>query len=101
MRSLTINEANVVSGADYSSDIVTAAATIYVGTTIGRFAAAFTHAGFTTAASLSAGIAPLSLALTTTGQILAPVMFFCAPIAVFNAIYPGVIEEKLTQYINN
>ena len=97
MRTLLTNEMNAVSGAGYSEDIVTAAASIYVGSNIGGFAAAFTKAGFTGASTAFAGTG-IAAPLAMMGQIMAPAIFFLAPALAFDAVYPGVLAEKFAAY---
>lgn len=100
MRSLTNNEISAVSGADYSSDVMTAAASIYVGSFIGGAASTIAGAACTGVANIYtiAGATSLAWMMTTTGQILSPVMYFAAPIIAFETIYPGVIAEKIEPY---
>lgn len=90
MRTLSSNEINSITGAGYSEDIITTAASIYVGSAIGSAASAISATAFSTGLS---AIAPL-------GTIVTPLMYFAAPVLVFEAVYPGVIAEKIESYFN-
>jgi hypothetical protein len=103
MRQLSRTEIQAISGAGYSEDIVTAAASIYVGRGIGGAAAGLTTAAFKGAAALvgvAECLAPVATALTTMGAIAAPIMFFAAPAMAFEYAYPGVIEKAVTSYFS-
>lgn len=103
MRTLSKNEINSISGAGYSEDIVTVAASVYVGSAIGNAASAFSATAFTSAVNLIGTVgplAPLGYAVGTLGSVVTPVMFFAAPLFVFDAVYPGVIAEKVEGYLN-
>lgn len=97
MRALSNNETNSVTGAGYGDDIAAVAASIYVGSTIGRLASAVSYAAFAGAASI-AGTGPLAFALGSAGAIVSPLMFFAAPVLAFDAVYPGVIEATVDAY---
>lgn len=100
MRTLSYNEMNQVAGAAYQEDIITTAATIYVGSTIGSVTSNICTATFAGATSLlgTSTAAPLGFAIGTIGSVITPIMYFAAPVLVFDAIYPGVIAEKLEPY---
>ncbi|MCS5710419.1 hypothetical protein [Candidatus Berkiella aquae] len=102
MRTLSNNEINQISGASYQEDIITAAASIYVGSAIGSAASSITAATFAGAANVFSGTcaAPLGFALGTLSSVITPIMFVAAPVLVFDAVYPGVIAEKVEAYFN-
>lgn len=103
MRTLSSNEVNNVTGAGYSENIITAAASIYVGSTIGGAASAISSAAFAGTASLVgtvSGLAPIAAGIGAAGAVVSPVIFFAAPVLAFNAVYPGVIAEKVGTYFN-
>lgn len=103
MRTLSNNEINNVAGAGYNEDIITAAASIYVGSAIGGAASGISSAAFAGTASLIgafSGFAPLASAVGTVGMLVSPVVFVAAPVLAFSAVYPGVITEKVGAYFN-
>lgn len=103
MRRLSNNELNSVTGAGYSEDIMTAAASIYVGSAIGRAALSISTFAFTGAANAigtAGALAPLGNTVGMLGSIVSPILYFAAPLLVFDAVYPGVIAEKVNTYIN-
>ncbi len=92
MRNLTVNEINAISGAGYAEDIVAAAATLYVGKSIGMFAF-----GFTKAAVLLA-VSPVNAPLAA---LAGGAMLISAPIAVGAYVLqqnPGMQEALSEQF---
>lgn len=103
MRTLSSNEINSVTGAGYSEDILTAAASIYVGSAISGAAKIISAAAFAGAANALGTFSllqPLGSVVGFLGTVASPIMYFAAPLLVFDAIYPGVIAEKVEPYFN-
>lgn len=94
MRTLSFNEINSVSGAGYNEDIITAAASLYVGSTVGRFASTLTTAAFSSIATI-AGRNNVGATISTIGNIAAPIMFFAAPLMLAETMYPGLVSKKI------
>ena len=84
----------------WPTHLITSAASIYVGSTIGGAASTISSIAFAGAASLASGTAPLAFAIGSIGAVVSPVMFFAAPLLAFDAAYPGVIAEKAGAYFN-
>lgn len=102
MRALSNSEIHHIAGAGYREDIVTAAASIYVGSTIGGAATTLSQFAFAVAAETIGSIpcaSPFVPAIALMGSMVSPVMYFAAPALAFELAYPGVIEGKIQSYL--
>lgn len=102
MRTLTCNEIVSVSGAGYREDIATAAGAFTAGAYIGNAASAVSAKAFAGAVSLigtSSSLAPLGAAISTVGATVTPIMGVAAPLIAFEVLYPGVMAEKVKDYL--
>ncbi len=99
MRTLSSNEINGVSGAGYSEDIMTAAASIYVGSFIGRTAAGLSAGAFAAAGKVL-GLSTIGSVVGTVGAMVTPASYLVAPFIVFEAVYPGVMAKKAESYFS-
>ncbi|OJV93919.1 MAG: hypothetical protein BGO43_09735 [Gammaproteobacteria bacterium 39-13] len=82
MRRLSTNEICSISGADYTSDIMATAGTLYVAGTIMSGVSSVTYAAGAAAVGLVGATNPVGWALGAVTSVLAPALGLSAPILI-------------------